>query len=61
MQSLPFRESTLEKLVVTDVLVMKGIGVVAINPNDYISFPETHLIIAENIKKSWLWFPIFNR
>ena len=33
----PFVKAILEKLVVeTDVLAMKGIGVVAINPNDYI-------------------------
>ena len=37
----PYVKAILEKLVVeTDVLAMKGIGIVAINPNDYISFPE---------------------
>ena len=37
----PYVQAIVEKLVVeTDVLAMKGIGCVAINPNDYISFPE---------------------
>ena len=37
----PYVKAILEKLVVeTDVLAMKGIGIVAINPNDFISFPE---------------------
>ena len=37
----PYVQALLDKLVVeTDVLMTKGIGCVAINPNDYISFPE---------------------
>ena len=37
----PYVRALLDKLVVeTDVLMTKGIGCVAINPNDYISFPE---------------------
>ena len=45
----PYVKALLEKLVVeTDVLAMKGIGCVAINPNDYISFPEDSF---DNMKK----------
>jgi peroxiredoxin len=37
----PYVKVILDKLVVeTDVLAMKGIGCVAINPNDFISFPD---------------------
>lgn len=37
----PYVQAILDKLVVeTDVLAKKGIGCVAINPNDYISFPD---------------------
>ena len=44
----PYVKVILEKLVVeTDVLGMKGIGVVAINPNDFLSFPEDSF---ENMK-----------
>ena len=37
----PYVKVILDKLVVeTDVLAMKGIGCVAITPNDFISFPD---------------------
>ena len=49
----PFVKAILEKLVVeTDVLAMKGIGVVAINPNDYISFPEDSFDNMQKVSKS---------
>lgn len=55
----PYVKSILDKLVVeTDVLVKKGIGIVAINPNDYISFPEDsfeNMIIVG--KKNGFGFP----
>lgn len=55
----PYVQSILDKLVVeTDVLVKKGIGIVAINPNDYISFPEDsfeNMIIVG--KKNGFGFP----
>ena len=54
----PFVKAILEKLVVeTDALAMKGIGA-AINPNDYISFPEDSFDnMQKKYQKSWLWFP----
>ena len=55
----PFVKAILEKLVVeTDVLAMKGIGVVAINPNDYISFPDDSFDDMQKIsKKHGFGFP----
>jgi hypothetical protein len=50
---LPFVKVILDKLVVeTDVLAMKGIGVVAINPNDYISFPDDSFDNMQKISKN---------
>ena len=49
----PFVKVILDKLVVeTDVLAMKGIGIVAINPNDYISFPDDSFDNMQKISKS---------
>ena len=49
----PFVKVILDKLVVeTDVLAMKGIGVVAINPNDYISFPDDSFDNMQKISKN---------
>ena len=45
----PYVKAILEKLVVeTDVLTMKGIGIVAINSNDYEAYPEDSF---DNMKK----------
>ena len=50
----PYVKAILEKLVVeTDVLAMKGIGCVAINPNDYISFPEDSFENMQTISKKF--------
>ena len=55
----PYVKAILEKLVVeTDVLAMKGIGCVAINPNDYISFPDDSFEnMAKVSKKHGFGFP----
>ena len=55
----PYVKAILEKLVVeTDVLAMKGISSVAINPNDYISFPEDSFENMKIIsKKNGFGFP----
>ena len=55
----PYVQAILEKLVVeTDVLAMKGVGCVAINPNDYISFPEdSYENMIKTAKKFGFGFP----
>ena len=55
----PYVKAILEKLVVeTDVLAMKGISSVAINPNDYISFPQDSFENMKIIsKKNGFGFP----
>jgi len=55
----PYVQAILEKLVVeTDVLATKGIGCVAINPNDYISFPEdSYENMIKTAKKLGFGFP----
>ena len=55
----PYVQAILEKLVVeTDVLAMKGISSVAINPNDYISFPEDSFDNMKIVsKKNGFGFP----
>ena len=55
----PYVLAILDKLVVeTDVLRMKGIGVVAINPNDYVSYPEdSYEKMIEISKKYGFGFP----
>ena len=52
-------QAILEKLVVeTDILATKGIGCVAINPNDYISFPEdSYENMVQTAKKFGFSFP----
>lgn len=55
----PYVQALIEKLAVeTAVLAKKGIGCVAINPNDYISFPEDSFdnMIIES-KKHGFSFP----
>ena len=55
----PYVQAILEKLVVeTDILATKGIGCVAINPNDYISFPEdSYENMVQTAKKFGFSFP----
>jgi peroxiredoxin len=55
----PFVKVILDKLVVeTDVLAMKGIGIVAINSNDYISYPEDSFENMQKVsKKHGFGFP----
>jgi len=49
----PFVKVILDKLVVeTDVLAMKGIGIVAINSNDYISYPEDSFENMQKVSKN---------
>ena len=55
----PYVKVILDKLVVeTDVLSMKGIGCVAINPNDFISFPDDSFDNMKVVsKKNGFGFP----
>ena len=55
----PFVKVILDKLVVeTDVLAMKGIGIVAINSNDYNSYPEDSFgNMQKTSKKHGFGFP----
>ena len=55
----PYVKVILDKLVVeTDVLSMKGIGCVAINPNDFISFPDDSFDNMKAVsKKNGFGFP----
>lgn len=55
----PYVKVIIEKLVVeTDVLAMKGIGCVAINPNDFISFPDDSFDNMKVVsKKNGFGFP----
>ena len=55
----PYVKVILDKLVVeTDVLSMKGIGCVAINPNDFVSFPDDSFDNMKIVsKKNGFGFP----
>ena len=55
----PYVKVILDKLVVeTDVLSMKGIGCVAINPNDFLSFPDDSFDNMKIVsKKNGFGFP----